>query len=395
MGSVIGSCAGACAASCICQACAGANRSAARFIYAAIFFITVILAWIIRDYSGDWLKTLHQFKACKDVGIGNPNHCVGSEGVLRLSFSGFIFFAVMFLTTLGTKSKEDCRDSWHSGFWPIKIIFWLGLLIVPFFMPSGFFQVYGEIARFGSGIFLVIQLVTLLNFVYEWNDAWLADDNERRCRIPLVGVSLFCYLLSLALIILMFVWFSPRASCSLNIFFITWTLILILVMTVVSLHPQVNAGLLTSGVMALYMVFLCYSAIMSEPASYSCNTRPRQTGRSDWVSIVSFLLAFIAIIISTFTAGGDYRAFQFKKEASLDADEVPYAYGFFHFVFAMGAMYSAMLFLGWNLNTTSAKWSIDVGWASVWVKIVSEWVTFGLYLWTMLAPLFLKDRSFY
>lgn len=29
-----------------------------------------------------------------------------------------------------------------------------------------------------------------------------------------------------------------------------------------SFAPQVNAGLLTSGVMALYMVFLCYSAIM-------------------------------------------------------------------------------------------------------------------------------------
>jgi Kef-type K+ transport system membrane component KefB len=48
----------------------------------------------------------------------------------------------------------------------------------------------------------------------------------------------------------------------------------------------------------------------------------------------SFLLAFIAIIISTFSAGGDYRAFQIKKEESTDVDEVPYAYGFFHFVFA-------------------------------------------------------------
>jgi Kef-type K+ transport system membrane component KefB len=48
----------------------------------------------------------------------------------------------------------------------------------------------------------------------------------------------------------------------------------------------------------------------------------------------SFLLAFVAIIISTFSAGGDYRAFQIKKEESTDVDEVPYAYGFFHFVFA-------------------------------------------------------------
>jgi hypothetical protein len=57
---VIFSVAGACAASCICQACTGANRAAARFIYAAIFFITVILAWIVRDYSDGWLKTLHR-----------------------------------------------------------------------------------------------------------------------------------------------------------------------------------------------------------------------------------------------------------------------------------------------------------------------------------------------
>lgn len=55
--------AGACAASCICQACGGANRAAARFVYAAIFFITVILAWIIRDYSDNWLKTLHRESA--------------------------------------------------------------------------------------------------------------------------------------------------------------------------------------------------------------------------------------------------------------------------------------------------------------------------------------------
>lgn len=56
-------------------------------------------------------------------------------------------------------------------------------------------------------------------------------------------------------------------------------------------------------------------------------------------------------------------------------------------------MYSAMLFLGWNLNTTSAKWSIDVGWASVWVKIVSEWVAFGLYSKRSLHSRFCPPRA--
>ncbi|CAI7876707.1 unnamed protein product [Closterium sp. NIES-54] len=49
---------------------------------------------------------------------------------------------------------------------------------------------------------------------------------------------------------------------------------------------QVDAGLLTSGVMAVYFVFLCWSAIMSEPPAEACNTRPCQTGDSGWLDIL-------------------------------------------------------------------------------------------------------------
>jgi hypothetical protein len=44
-----------------------------------------------------------------------------------------------------------------------------------------------------------------------------------------------------------------------------------------------------------------------------------------------------------------------KKEKLLSQDEVPYGYGFFHLVFAMGAMYFAMLFVGWNLHERMNK----------------------------------------
>jgi len=73
---------------------------------------------------------------------------------------------------------------------------------------------------------------------------------------------------------------------------------------------------------------------------------------------------------------------------------VPYSYGLFHFVFAVGAMYLAMLFVGWNLHQTMHRWSIDVGWTSTWVKIVNEWLAAGLYIWTMIAPFLLKNREF-
>ncbi len=37
---------------------------------------------------------------------------------------------------------------------------------------------------------------------------------------------------------------------------------------------------------------------------------------------------------------------------------------------------------------------LDVGWFSVWVKLVTEVLTAALYLWTLAAPSILVDRNF-
>lgn len=37
---------------------------------------------------------------------------------------------------------------------------------------------------------------------------------------------------------------------------------------------------------------------------------------------------------------------------------------------------------------------MDVGWASTWVKLASQWLAFGLYCWMLLAPLIFPDREF-
>jgi len=377
------------AASCICLSCQGPNRMHARYLYGILFLLTNILAWTTRDYSHRALTDLNYLKRCND----DPN-CLGSEAVLRLSFGSFVFFFMMYLSTVGTSSVEDPRDKWHSGWWPLKAILWIVITILPFFLPSVVIQFYGEIARFGAGIFLLIQLLSIVNFVYIWNEKWTSADRAQ-CRVPLVVVSVTCYILTFIGLVLMYIWFAPRVTCRLNIFFITWTLILVIVMTGISLHTKVNAGLLPSGVLSLYLVFLCWSAIMSEPLSETCNTRQRQTGKGDWLTVISFMIAFLTIVFATFTTGIDSESFSFKKRDELQSEEkIPYSYGFFHFVFAMGAMYFAMLFVGWNLHQTMHKWSIDVGWTSTWVKIVNQWLAAALYIWTMVGPLLLKNRDF-
>ena len=82
-----------------------------------------------------------------------------------------------------------------------------------------------------------------------------------------------------------------------------------------------------------------------------------------------------------------------NKKNDKEARPVTYSYMFFHMIFALASMYSAMLLSGW---TDSAENSdlIDVGWTSVWVRICTEWVTAGLYIWSLVAPLIFPDREF-
>ena len=114
----------------------------------------------------------------------------------------------------------------------------------------------------------------------------LCDSNCSHINVMLVATT--SYVVCILGVILMYIWYTPEPSCLLNIFFITWTLVLLQLMTSVSLHPkvksylcllsigwcpdiqykvtnfgweQVNAGFLTPGLMGLYVVFLCWCAI--------------------------------------------------------------------------------------------------------------------------------------
>uniref|UniRef100_A0A6N2NBA5 Serine incorporator n=1 Tax=Salix viminalis TaxID=40686 RepID=A0A6N2NBA5_SALVM len=343
--------------SCLGQFRNGSNPWMARYVYGLIFLFSNLLAWAARDYGRGASVKMEKVNVC-----AGKSDCSGAEGVLRVSLGCFIFYIIMFLTTVGTSKLHGRRDAWHSGWWSAKIILWIALTIITFLVPSAFFQIYGEIAHFGAG-HIHAMLIATTSYV-----------------VCIIGV------------ILMYIWYTPESSCLLNIFFITWTLVLLQLMTSVSLHPKVNAGLLTPGLMGLYVVFLCWCAIRSEPAGESCNRKAEASRRTDWLTIISFIVALLAIVVATFSTGIDSQCFQFRKAEKKDEDDVPYGYGFFHFVFATGAMYFAMLLIGWNTHHIIQKWTIDVGWTSAWVRIVNEWLAVCVYLWMVVAPIILKFR---
>jgi hypothetical protein len=79
-----------------------------------------------------------------------------------------------------------------------------------------------------------------------------------------------------------------------------------------------------------------------------------------------------------------------------------YNYSFFHFVFAIAAMYVAMLLTNWNTiiseevpnpdQDQSDLIRIGQSYTAVWVKIVSGWICYGIYTWTLMAPVLMPDR---
>jgi hypothetical protein len=70
----------------------------------------------------------------------------------------------------------------------------------------------------------------------------------------------------------------------------------------------------------------------------------------------SFVIAVIVIVAATFSTGIDSKCLEFKNaEEDEEDDDIPYGFGFFHLVFAMGAMYFAMIFVGWNANQTMER----------------------------------------
>ncbi|CAH8261705.1 unnamed protein product [Arabidopsis lyrata] len=369
----------------------GCNPWMARYVYGLIFLIANLLAWAARDYGRGALRKVTKFKNCK----GGEN-CLGTDGVLRVSLGCFLFYFVMFLSTLGTSKTHSSRDRWHSGWWFAKLILWPALTIIPFLLPSSIIHLYGEIAHFGAGVFLLIQLISVISFIQWLNECYQSQKDAERCRVYVMLLATTSYTVCIVGVILMYIWYAPDSSCLLNIFFITWTLFLIQLMTSIALHPKVNAGYLTPALMGLYVVFICWCAIRSEPVGESCNRKAAASNRTDWLTIISFVVALLAMVIATFSTGIDSQCFQFKKDENNQEEEeedgVPYGYGFFHFVFATGAMYFAMLLIGWNTHHPMKKWTIDVGWTSTWVRVVNEWLAVCVYIWMLVAPLILKSR---
>merc|ERR1711871_1297873 len=360
-------------------------------------------------------------------------------GCSRVLFGFFLFFSAMALLMVGVKSSRDVRSGCQNGFWLFKILAVVGITVGCFFMPNSFFlYAAGDIALAGAFIFLLIQLVLLVDFAHAWADSWVGklEEGSSAHGKLLVFASLALYITSLVATILLYTdYTSPydasAESCSTEKFIITMNLLFAIACTVAAVHPRVqeiqpNSGLLQASVIVAYTSYLTWSAV-SDTTSVCQPASPMAMGGTDTATtVIGTIFTFLAIAYSSLRSSSASQIGRLGLEegagekdgllsGSSSSDEdgdnekggVFYSWCFFHVTFALASLYIMMVLTNWTvlrgenipifINTTHTPTiGLQVGQGSpaLWVKVVSAWISSLLYIWTLIAPICLPDRDF-
>ncbi len=145
--------------------------------------------------------------------------CFGFTAVHRVNFALGLFHFVLAILLLGVNTSKDKRAAIQNGFWGPKIIIWLALVVGTFFIPNSFFEVWGNYVAFvGAILFLLLGLVLLVDLAHtfaEYCIEKIEDTDSGFWRGILIGSTMFMYLGSLAMTILMYIFFA-HSGCSMN-----------------------------------------------------------------------------------------------------------------------------------------------------------------------------------
>jgi hypothetical protein len=145
--------------------------------------------------------------------------CYGYVAVQRINFALGFFHLIMALMLVGVRSSKDGRAPIQNGFWGPKVIAWLAMIVLTFFIPNSFFLVWGNyFAMIGACLFLLIGLILLVDLAHNWAEYCQEKIEVTDSRIwtgLLVGSALFMYLSSFAMTVVMYIFFA-KSGCGMN-----------------------------------------------------------------------------------------------------------------------------------------------------------------------------------
>lgn len=398
-----------------------------------------------------------------DANMEVIEQCAGNAGVYRSTFLSTFYFLMNAVATKFVPSLN--REAW-----PAKYALFAFGLLATMFIPNGpiFTSFYLWFARFGASLFIVLQQVILIDVAYNWNDDWVERANESD-RLSfgsgsgwlhaVVGVCVALYTACMVSVSVMYAHYtgnhndddesSSSSSCAGNTWVITLTLLGVIGITVLQLLGTTSEGegsLLTSGVISLYAMYLCFTIVSKNPNGH-CNP---QLGKNDvWGITVGLLLTTVSLIWTGWSWSAEPRLMNVDSVQSAKAVvptmesgsgssgaaelnlDVPLMDGQeasmsgmvtggssssnsessslshvwkLNIVLALISCYVAMILTEWGTvnelvagdgnNDNHNAANPTVGRVNMAILGVSQWLALLLYAWTLVAPRLFPDRDF-
>lgn len=453
MGLVASACSACvCLGSCCCRGTGGVSPRSAKAINFLFLLGGVVVTLLLYRY-GDDIPGTHGFfsikAGCSPDGESSLADCFGLQSVFRISFALAAFY-------LFSAIASAFSTGFHLHLWGLKFLLWLALIILSFFIPYNFFAGYVQLARVVSVLFLVVQVVILIDFAYKVHEA-LAVRVERMqshleqeyatvglCqngwKFIYLGVVLTLLSASCAVLFWLFHFVNKNpVNCSEDKLFLAITFISGVVLTLMSAsryfgqrgtvapsvlfayctwmvwsamtsNPKVGCapiqydgsskwapavGILISTAAFMWMAYSSTSSVPGVVASKSEETKPAATSQS---TATPLLTGDGAAAPTTVTRGESKTEHADEEHASSTPGPAkPHAdrYWVFHLVMVLGAMYMSMVLSNWQTDANKATYvSNNVDKTTMWLKIASEWIAIVMFAWTLVAPRIFPDRDF-
>lgn len=338
MASSAASCCGAMACSAFCSTIGGTFQSSimTRITYAFLLLINCLLSWIALSPF-----IVHKLEKATFGFINNwcgpdGSECISFASVYRINCAlGLLHLALAGLL-VNVKSTSNPRAVIQNGYWKIKLLSWVVILVVNFLViPDGFFVFYGNyIAIIFSTIFLGIGLILLVDFAHAWAETCLekieleelTGDDEYSAgfwKKLLIGGTLVMYVSSIVLTVLMY-WFFTSSGCHMNRAAITINCVFSVIISGMSINQTIqesnpHAGLAQSSMVVLYCTYLVMSAVAAEPDDKFCNPLVRSRGTRTASIVLGAFFTFIAVAYTTTRAAANTALFEDLDDENLAA----------------------------------------------------------------------------
>uniref|UniRef100_A0A8C9VYW6 Serine incorporator 2 n=1 Tax=Scleropages formosus TaxID=113540 RepID=A0A8C9VYW6_SCLFO len=448
MGACLALCSLASCASCLCGSapcllcgcCPSTYNSTVTRLIFSFFLLLGTLVSVIMILPGmeEQLQKIPGFcKGSSSIpGVENHVNCniiVGYKSVYRVCFAMACFFFIFSLIMARVRSSKDPRAALQNGyaFWFFKFLILVGITVGAFFIPDGTFStVWFYFGVLGSFVFIIIQLILLIDFAHNWNKTWLenAEEGNRNCWFAgLLSFTFIHYTLAFAAVVLFYLYYTQPDACIEHKVFISLNLIFSIIISIISVLPQVQevqpqSGLLQASLISLYTMYVTWSAMTNNPdrkcnpsllslvsnttSSLAPTTSPGQVQWWDAQGIVGLVIFFFCTLYASIRSSSNTQVNKLMQTADAtgaegglcqavdnEEDGVTYSYSFFHFCLFLASLYIMMTLTNWYQPNTTSQVMLSTM-PAVWVKISSSWLGLALYLWTLVAPLILTNRDF-